>query len=115
MVGAAAYAAPPARLNARALARASPSHAHTRTHTHNALPGGPQYQDEAARKKSLQYLMADAKSLDTNGYHTQFVLFTPHDFRGGGAEVDSLEIVRFTMPSACGRKAAPREAPPPPP
>ena len=46
--------------------------------------------------------MADAKSLDTNGYHTQFVLFTPHDFRGVGADVDSLEIVRFTMPSACG-------------
>jgi len=53
--------------------------------------------------------MADAKSLDTNGYHTQFVLFTPHDFRGVGADVDSLEIVRFTMPSACGR--APRAAP----
>ncbi len=42
--------------------------------------------------------MADAKALDPQGYHTQFVLFTPHDFRGAGDDFEGMDLVRFTMP-----------------
>ena len=83
-----------------ARARARAEHTHSLTSAPAFFPRHAQYQDEAARKKSLQYLVADAKALDQQGYHTQFVLFTPHDFRSVGGDSEDLEIVRFTMPSA---------------
>ena len=44
------------------------------------------FQDEATRKKSIQYLLEDAATTGEDGKLPQFVLLTPHDLSAQAAE-----------------------------
>ena len=56
------------------------------------------FQDEQTRRKSIEYLLEDARRAGEDGKLTQFVLLTPHDLTSRSESSDNIKVFHMPKP-----------------